>query len=108
MPPKLKPCHYLQIDICNERDQCTYAHVRDPKFKHKGCIHHAQGKCKRGDECTYSHSKKDIDQLNPTSPPETNHNPGGMSSAATTEADFRHPEFSAVADRSLREVAEAV
>ncbi|KAK0303252.1 hypothetical protein LTR82_017616 [Friedmanniomyces endolithicus] len=89
MPPKLKPCHFFQIGICNKGAQCTYAHVRDPNFKRKGCIHHAQGKCKRGDECTYSHSKKDTDQLSPTSPPETNHNPGGMSSAATTEADFR-------------------
>ncbi|KAK1037338.1 hypothetical protein LTR74_018821, partial [Friedmanniomyces endolithicus] len=89
MPPKLKPCHFFQIGICNRGAHCTYAHVRDPNFKRKGCIHHAQGKCKRGDECTYSHSKEDTDQLNPTSPPETNHNPGGMSSSAITEADFR-------------------
>lgn len=37
----------------------------------------------------YSHLKEDSDQLRHRSPPEANHNSGGMSGAATTEADFR-------------------
>ncbi|KAK1040859.1 hypothetical protein LTR74_018659, partial [Friedmanniomyces endolithicus] len=51
---------------CKDGNRCTYAHVIDPNFNRKACVHFANDKCNPGEKCMFSHVPEDIALLKAT------------------------------------------
>lgn len=58
-----RPCRFFQLGRCQNATDCKFAHVTDPNFQRKTCVHFLRGKCNRGGQCSFSHEISEIQDM---------------------------------------------